>query len=172
MPRYPPRDRTEAGGCSLRVSPVPPALPNAHHTANGGPIVQRFTRAVSVELHMPAQLEWKRNGKRSTLTVFKQEVVIGRDPACQIRGDAAQLASRHCRIAEDGARFVARPLAGTATLVNGVPITRRELADGDVIECATFTVRFTEARTAGARPAPVPPPAPAPTPAPAPAPPA
>jgi len=116
---------------------------------------------------MPAQLEWERNGKRSTLTIFKQEVVIGHDVGCQVRGDARALEARHCRIAYDGTQFFAEHLAGMATLVNGVPIGRRNLSNGDVIECATFTVRFVEEKRA--RPAPSPPAPAAPAPAPAPA---
>lgn len=103
---------------------------------------------------MPARLEWERHGKRNLLTIVKQEVMIGRDPGCQVRGDAADLSARHCRILHDGTQFVVEHLSGGATLVNGVPIARHGLDSGDVIECGSLTVRFHEDRRARPRPAP------------------
>ncbi len=74
---------------------------------------------------------------------LEREVVIGRDPRCEIPIGAADVSRRHARIVpdEDGHRVV--DLGSTnGTWVNGRPVTSRRLAPGDRIELGSCVLRY------------------------------
>ncbi len=72
-----------------------------------------------------------------------REVVIGRDPRCELPIGAADVSRRHARIVpdEDGHEVV--DLGSTnGTWVNGHPITTRKLVPGDRIELGSSVLRY------------------------------
>lgn len=74
---------------------------------------------------------------------LEREVVIGRDPRCELPIGAADVSRRHARIVpdEDGHKVV--DLGSTnGTWVNGRPITTRKLAPGDRIELGSCVLRY------------------------------
>jgi len=74
---------------------------------------------------------------------LEREVVIGRDPRCELPIAAADVSRRHARIAadEEGHRIV--DLGSTnGTWVNGRPVTSRRLEPGDRIELGSCVLRY------------------------------
>jgi len=74
---------------------------------------------------------------------LEREVVIGRDPRCELPIGAADVSRRHARIVpdEDGHKVV--DLGSTnGTWVNGRPITTRKLVPGDRIELGSCVLRY------------------------------
>jgi two-component system cell cycle response regulator len=74
---------------------------------------------------------------------LEREVVIGRDPRCELPIGAADVSRRHARIVpeEDGHRVV--DLGSTnGTWVNGRPVTSRKLMPGDRIELGSCVLRY------------------------------
>jgi diguanylate cyclase (GGDEF)-like protein len=74
---------------------------------------------------------------------LEREVVVGRDPRCELPIGAADVSRRHARIVpdEDGHRVV--DLGSTnGTWVNGRPITSRKLVAGDRIELGSCVLRY------------------------------
>jgi diguanylate cyclase (GGDEF)-like protein len=74
---------------------------------------------------------------------LEREVVIGRDPRCELPIGAADVSRRHARIVpdEDGHKVV--DLGSTnGTWVNGKPVTSRRLAAGDRIELGSCVLRY------------------------------
>ncbi len=74
-------------------------------------------------------------------------VTIGRDPTNRVplEGDA-QVSRRHCRIARregEGEGYEVVDLGSTnKTRVNGAPVMRRALSDGDTVEVGSSRIRF------------------------------
>lgn len=74
---------------------------------------------------------------------LEREVVMGRDPRCELPLGAADVSRRHARIVPeaDGHRLV--DMGSTnGTYVNGRPITSRRLAPGDRIELGSCALRY------------------------------
>lgn len=77
-------------------------------------------------------------GRRQTIHRFP--VVIGRSRRCELQLDAqdTRASGRHARLSFDGRTFWIEDLGSTnGTRLNGRPITRAALADGDDIEFGT-----------------------------------
>jgi diguanylate cyclase (GGDEF)-like protein len=74
---------------------------------------------------------------------LEREVVIGRDPRCELPIGAADVSRRHARIVpdEDGHKVV--DLGSTnGTWVNGQPISSHKLVPGDRIELGSCVLRY------------------------------
>jgi hypothetical protein len=74
---------------------------------------------------------------------LEREVVIGRDPRCELPIGAADVSRRHARIVPDSEGHRVVDLGSTnGTWVNGRPITSRKLAPGDRIELGSCVLRY------------------------------
>ena len=74
---------------------------------------------------------------------LEREVVIGRDPRCELPIGAADVSRRHARIVPDAEGHRVVDLGSTnGTWVNGRPITSRKLAPGDRIELGSCVLRY------------------------------
>ena len=78
-------------------------------------------------------LFWVRNAGPDEVTHLSDCVVIGRDPAaCDVVLDADVTSRRHARITTDpGGTLLADLESSNGTFVNGQPVTRTLLSDGD-----------------------------------------
>lgn len=78
--------------------------------------------------------------------------MLGRQSDCDIIVHDTSVSRRHCVIVpEDGGYAVVDLGSANGTLVNDVRVTRRRLADDDVIRCGIYSVRFVEAQDASER---------------------
>jgi CRP/FNR family cyclic AMP-dependent transcriptional regulator len=69
-------------------------------------------------------------------TLVERELVIGRDPGVGLTLNDATVAPRHCRLFRSarGGRYWVQSLTSKApTLLNGAPVTRAVLRDGDLV---------------------------------------
>ncbi|HYD42266.1 MAG TPA: GGDEF domain-containing protein [Anaeromyxobacter sp.] len=74
---------------------------------------------------------------------LEREVVIGRDPRCELPIGAADVSRRHARIVPDADGHKVVDLGSTnGTWVNGHPITTRKLVPGDRIELGSCVLRY------------------------------
>ncbi len=75
---------------------------------------------------------------------LEREVVIGRDPRCELPLGAADVSRRHARIGpEDAGGHKVVDLGSTnGTWVNGRPVTSRKLVAGDRIELGSCVLRY------------------------------
>jgi two-component system cell cycle response regulator len=74
---------------------------------------------------------------------LEREVVIGRDPRCELPIGAADVSRRHARIVPDADGHRVVDLGSTnGTWVNGRPITSRKLSPGDRIELGSCVLRY------------------------------
>jgi hypothetical protein len=75
-------------------------------------------------------------------TVIERELVIGRDASCGLVVPDEAVAMRHCRVFRSarGGRYWVQSLTGKVpTLLNGAPVTRAVLREGDVIGVGAVT---------------------------------
>jgi serine/threonine protein kinase len=110
------------------------------------PTVQRRPPAMSAPAAPPAPtgpavvLQVEESGKQVRLS--KSISVIGRGVECDLVIKRADVSKRHCRILLDADGALVEDLESTSgTSVNGEPITRKTLYDGDVLEVASYTFR-------------------------------
>lgn len=74
---------------------------------------------------------------------LEREVVIGRDPRCELPIGAADVSRRHARIVpDDGGHRVVDLGSTNGTWVNGRPVTSRKLLPGDRIELGSCVLRY------------------------------
>src|SRR6266566_2711166 len=100
----------------------------------------RFTRP-----HAPATLTLlQATGAVSQVYPLNQsEVLIGRSEQSDIALADPGVSRNHARIIREGDDFIVEDLRSTnGTEVNGQPIRRRRLADGDVVKLANSTLQF------------------------------
>jgi S1-C subfamily serine protease len=87
------------------------------------------------------------------LAVPEAGATLGRDPSCTIalaKNQFPQVSSQHARITlVDGALEVTDLGSRNGTFVNGVKITERRLASGDVVQLGEHGPRFAAVRDAG-----------------------
>ena len=70
-------------------------------------------------------------------------VIIGRASECGLSMPHPSVSRLHCRIWRDGDRYMIEDLASTnRTYVNGKPVTRAELCDGDQIGVGNNAIKF------------------------------
>ncbi len=75
--------------------------------------------------------------------VLEREVVIGRDPRCELPIGAADVSRRHARIVPDAGGHRVVDLGSTnGTWVNGQSITSHRLSPGDRIELGSCVLRY------------------------------
>ncbi|MCA9671810.1 MAG: cyclic nucleotide-binding domain-containing protein [Myxococcales bacterium] len=89
-------------------------------------------------------VEVEAHGQRHRLTIG-DELLVGAHRGCHLVLQDAQVADRHCRIyrGATGPRFWIEDLQGAhGTRVNGAPIQRAVLRDGDTIEVGATPLRF------------------------------
>jgi len=73
-------------------------------------------------------------GGEQVVAVDSQDLVLGRDPTCAVAIADPQVSRRHARIyLNDRVRWVEDLHSLNGTLVNGLPVTRVPLSDGDEI---------------------------------------
>jgi diguanylate cyclase (GGDEF)-like protein len=78
-----------------------------------------------------------------TRVTLEREVVIGRDPRCELPVQAGDVSRRHARVVPEpeGHRII--DLGSTnGTWVNGQPVTSRRLEPGDRIELGSCVLRY------------------------------
>jgi diguanylate cyclase (GGDEF)-like protein len=74
---------------------------------------------------------------------LEREVVLGRDPRCELPLGAADVSRRHARIVPDADGHRVVDMGSTnGTYVNGRPITSRRLSAGDRIELGSCVLRY------------------------------
>jgi len=72
------------------------------------------------------------------------DMTIGRGVHCAIILRDPAVSRVHAEVRATGSEFVLRPLGASGTVLNGVAIdAERALAEGDVVEIAYTTLRFT-----------------------------
>jgi len=99
-------------------------------------------------------LTGRQQGKRLKLPL--RELVIGRDPACDVTLNTTEVSRRHCvlRTTEDGV-FVRDLGSRNSTLVNDVPIPGEvRLKAGDTLRIGPVAFQFNESRPATSLPGP------------------
>ncbi|MGH9101763.1 MAG: FhaA domain-containing protein [Acidimicrobiales bacterium] len=70
-------------------------------------------------------------------------ITIGRLPSCQVVLDDPNVSRRHAELRRDGERVMLVDLGSTnGTVVNGLPVGSRRLADGDRITLGRTTLAF------------------------------
>jgi hypothetical protein len=81
-------------------------------------------------------------GRRIVVDLASQQVVvIGSGPEADIRVENPSISGRHCRVLQDGGRWVVEDLdSADGTYVNGVEVKRRVLAPEDFIRCGPLQV--------------------------------
>lgn len=71
------------------------------------------------------------------------ELVVGREPECQICIDNLGISRKHCAFSAKGEAFVVRDMgSANGTYVNGRKVTEHYLNDGDEIIIGKYTLRF------------------------------
>lgn len=79
----------------------------------------------------------------------RPQIVLGRQSDCDIIVHDTSVSRRHCVIVPEEGGFAVVDLgSANGTLVNDVRVTRRRLADNDVIRCGIYAVRFVEGQDA------------------------
>ncbi|MCG2634419.1 MAG: FHA domain-containing protein [Gammaproteobacteria bacterium] len=79
----------------------------------------------------------------SEVPLAQGEMLIGRRPDCQIPIDSLAISGYHAKITTVGHQSVLEDLNSTnGTFVDDRPITRHELADGDLIRMGKHTLAF------------------------------
>ena len=74
---------------------------------------------------------------------LEREVVMGRDPRCELPLGAADVSRRHARIVPDADGHRVVDMGSTnGTYVNGRPVTSRRLSAGDRIELGSCVLRY------------------------------
>ena len=81
----------------------------------------------------PARLVWaKGNGDRAEYPLDREVLLVGRDPAADIRIDEPLVSRSHARLERRGAAWFVIDLGSTNyTRVNGAVVAERELRSGD-----------------------------------------
>lgn len=80
----------------------------------------------------------------AVLSLSKAQVVIGRDPECDVQVDFPQVSGRHARIDVKGGRFVLTDLSSAnGTWVNGQRVRQKVLQPGDAIGLGPYRFTFT-----------------------------
>jgi diguanylate cyclase (GGDEF)-like protein len=80
------------------------------------------------------------------------ELVLGRDPGCDVLLDADDVSRRHARIAPDAGGHVVADLGSTnGTWVNGEEVEARRLAPGDLVRVGSVVAKYLRASDPEAR---------------------
>jgi pSer/pThr/pTyr-binding forkhead associated (FHA) protein len=70
-------------------------------------------------------------------------VVIGRLPDCDVTLDDPSVSRRHARLRREGSRWTVEDLGSTnGVLLNGQPVTRTDVHDGDRLELGSVQLAF------------------------------
>lgn len=85
----------------------------------------------------------KNGGSTGTYTIDKERVWIGRAPECDIQVEDPRVSSKHARIITIlGSSFVEDMDSTNGTTVNGQPVDKQELHDGDVVNIGDLTLLY------------------------------
>ncbi|MGH7142522.1 MAG: FHA domain-containing protein [Planctomycetota bacterium] len=75
--------------------------------------------------------------------IDRDQMVIGRDPSCQIHLDNLGISRTHCQLLKRGDAFVVQDLkSSNGTFVNGQKVGEHYLNDKDVVSFGKFELRF------------------------------
>jgi pSer/pThr/pTyr-binding forkhead associated (FHA) protein len=73
-------------------------------------------------------------GGGSSISLNKPVMILGRALGCDVQINQAVVSNRHCRLQFDGRQWVVQDLGSrNGTMVNGLPVTRKELKTGDTL---------------------------------------
>ncbi len=85
-------------------------------------------------------------GKSRRVQLGDGELVIGRDPACDLCIDDAGVSRRHACVRAEAGRYLVEDLGSkNGTQVNGQALANAVLHDGDVVVCGTRSLIFRQA---------------------------
>ena len=95
-------------------------------------------------------LQGPRAGAR--FAIDAPEVLLGRDPSCQVTLASIKVSRRHARIVDEGGAHILEDLGSTqGTLLNARPLQGvRDLGAGDLIQLGDCVLAYSDPRTAGA----------------------
>jgi pSer/pThr/pTyr-binding forkhead associated (FHA) protein len=78
-----------------------------------------------------------------SIAIKRNKLLIGRAEGCDVRPLSEDVSRRHCAITVGPAEVWVEDLGSrNGTLVNGVPVTRQVLLDGDCIEIGVYTLTY------------------------------
>ena len=101
-----------------------------------------FVRSAS-SAQPPARLVIARGGEQREVELVGTELTIGRDETSNVALKDSRASRAHCRIARENGLFWVEDLRSlNGTLVNGEPVSRRQLANGDRITVGDTVVTF------------------------------
>jgi FHA domain-containing protein len=129
------RGKVEAGPRSEpRAAPQPQPRPYAGAEEAG--------RGAGTRVLAPARAELVGGDGRRHAVSMRGTTTVGRLPDCDVTLDDAAVSRRHARLTTDGATFHVEDLNSTnGVRLNGQPVTRAALQDGDQLDFGG--VRFT-----------------------------
>ncbi|MGF1547578.1 MAG: AAA family ATPase [Thiotrichales bacterium] len=79
----------------------------------------------------------------SVENLAKDRVMIGRSHACDIKIDQKSVSGKHFQLTRSGSGYILEDLNSlNGTLVNGVTVDKKILADGDVIEVGKYQLAY------------------------------
>jgi serine/threonine protein kinase len=110
-------------------------------------LASRDTSQASLRASLPSLLLVVPGGKQVRL--FSPVTVIGRSPECDLVIKVSEISKRHCRILLTPDQAVVEDLGSSnGTLVNGEPVSRAQLHDGDELDLGghIFQVRMPVAK--------------------------
>jgi S-DNA-T family DNA segregation ATPase FtsK/SpoIIIE len=107
--------------------------------ARAGAIYQRLRLVAQLLRDAPPgegpRLLWRNAEGKVETRVIDRDLLIGRDPACDIVLNAPKVSRRHCRVLCRTGHTLLQDLNSThGTVVNGDPEKQSVLADGDLLE--------------------------------------
>lgn len=100
------------------------------------------------------------DGTREREVLLVGNIVVGRDPACDLSDADPLLSRRHAEFVVNGSQVSVRDLGSrNGILVNDAKVTERRLSHGDAVQIGHMLIRFVDEQPAEAAPAPAGPPA-------------
>ncbi len=80
-------------------------------------------------------------GGGPAIPLITERIVIGRGDDCDLQIRDSSISGKHCELQFDGTWWITDLKSRNGTRVNGKPVTRRQLVDGDVVSVGN-SVRF------------------------------
>ena len=99
--------------------------------------LRRQSEVLAGQQHHPIVLQWQVDGELTTHRFTRTEIIIGRDPACDVFLDDRTVSQRHARLAFHHQQWWLEDLESTnGTLVNQEPVVSPiVITEGDQVCC-------------------------------------